>query len=352
MSLLQSYPFADAVQVPLRPSFILIYDQKLNTSSVRNAVSVIDMAGTEMTKNTRSFTYNKVDEPYGHVSFELVDALQPESDYRLVIGSTLTDNIGIMTETTVEIPFRTGKETELDVTVINELDTLVFVYDAAKSRSVNTASVFRNTSKKLYGTASNELRYDFADMDGEVYYATTNPAAVLATSDDMFGLHVFADFSFNELWAEFSVDGDIKYAKVCDMDYAGWQYHQVSLQDVIPEGVTYQFVGLKLVRQDSFLSAAGNIYIDNMTLCKISETSLLWTIDKPLSVYPNPAADEVWLTGTISIPAVLQIYSLSGKLLKSVNATRMVVRDLPEGTYILRARINGSTYSTPLLVVH
>lgn len=240
----------------------------------------------------------------------------------------------------------------MDVTVINELDTLVFVYDAAKSRSVNTASVFRNTSKKLYGTASNELRYDFADMDGEVYYATTNPAAVLATSDDMFGLHVFADFSFNELWAEFSVDGDIKYAKVCDMDYAGWQYHQVSLQDVIPEGVTYQFVGLKLVRQDSFLSAAGNIYIDNMTLCKISETSLLWTIDKPLSVYPNPAADEVWLTGTISTPAVLQIYSLSGKLLKSVNATRMVVRDLPEGTYILRARINGSTYSTPLLVVH
>ncbi len=351
LSLLQSYPFTDAVQVPLRPSFILIYDQKLKTASVRDAVSVVDMQGTEMDKNVRSFTYNRVDEPYGHASFELVDALQPESDYKLVIGPTLTDNIGIMTGTTVEIPFRTGTETEPDATVINELDTLVFVYDAARSRSVNTASVFRNTTKKLYGTASNELRYDFADLDGEICYAAINPAAVLATSEDMFGMHVFADFSFNELWAEFSVDGDIKYAKVCDMDYAGWQYHQVSLQDVLPENVTYQFCGLKLVRQDSFLSASGSVYVDNMTLCKISETALSQTGYKPLSVYPNPASDEVWLTGSVNAPALLQVYSLSGKLLKCANASHMDVYDLPVGTYVLQARAGDDVYCTPLFVV-
>ncbi len=353
LGLLLSYPSANATDVPLMPSFILIYDQPLQTGSVSGAISVVDSEGTTLTKNTRSFTYNKVDS-YGHTSFEMVDEFAPETDYKLIIGPTLTDQLGITTGETVEIPFRTGTGSESTATVINELDTLVFVYDSSKSLSVTTASVYRNTSKKLYGTASNELRYNFADSDGEAFYASVSPADVLATADDMFGLHVFADFSFNTLQAEFSVDGDIRYAEICTMDYAGWQYHQVSLQDVLPEGVSYQLTGLKLNREDSensFLAASGSIYIDNMTMGEVS-TALPWTADKPLSVYPNPASDEVWLTGTAGSPAVMQVYSLAGQLLKSVSSTRMVVRDLPEGTYILRAQINGSTYSTPLLVVH
>lgn len=351
LSMLLNYPAYNESNVALNPSFIMIFDQELATGTVQSAVSVVDANGTAQTKNTRSFAYNKVNAPYGYVSFELISALQPNTDYKLVIGPDVADKIGITTAQTIEVPFRTGSADVVVDPVINILDTLAYVYDETRSRSITSASVYRNTSKKLYGTASNELKYAFADTDGEAFYASKNPAAVTATSDYVLGLHVFGDFSFNELWAEWSVDGDIKYAKIATLDYAGWQYRQVALDSVLPENITYQLSGLKLIHQTSFLSMSGSLYIDNMTL--IDAGTALQQTDQAgeLMFYPNPATNVVKIMNLdVSAAAELQLYSLSGTMVKSGTGNTMNVSDVAAGTYILRAKTAEKIYTSPVII--
>ena len=63
------------------------------------------------------------------------------------------------------------------------------------------------------------------------------------------------------LYAKWAVEGDIKYTKICDLDYAGWLYQEADMS-ALPAGVDYQFMGLRLVRQNSFLSQTGEFYVD------------------------------------------------------------------------------------------
>ena len=46
-----------------------------------------------------------------------------------------------------------------------------------------------------------------------------------------------------------------------DLDYAGWLYQEADMS-ALPAGVDYQFMGLRLVRQNSFLSQKGEFYVD------------------------------------------------------------------------------------------
>ena len=74
-------------------------------------------------------------------------------------------------------------------------------------------------------------------------------------------MHVNSDYSFNTLYAKWAAEGDIQYTKICDLDYAGWLYQEADMS-TLPAGVDYQFMGFKLVRQNSFLSEKGEFSID------------------------------------------------------------------------------------------
>jgi hypothetical protein len=65
------------------------------------------------------------------------------------------------------------------------------------------------------------------------------------------------------LYVHFGVDGDNQFVKVCDLDFAGWRYCELDLS-VLPEGVDYQMMGLRLVGGTNLLSGKGSFYIDNL----------------------------------------------------------------------------------------
>jgi hypothetical protein len=67
-------------------------------------------------------------------------------------------------------------------------------------------------------------------------------------------------------------------------------------------------------------------------------------LENGISIYPNPARDEFVIKFISSnAPAVVEMYDVSGKLVKSerVNTNsaaplRIVVKDLPTGTYLIK----------------
>ena len=261
------YPEQGATDVPLNPSFITLFDQKLNTSSVRKAFTVTDMNGNAIGINTRSLASNQAPDPYGSAMFELTGELLPNKQYQMTIAGTLRDNIGIYLNDPITITFTTGSDVTPDIPVVDALDTLQFVFDREQSFAVVSGSTLRNTNKKYWGAASNELKYVFFNGDagdGEAVYAMKNKMLIEAGSEDRMGMYVFSDFSQNTLEAKFETEGDIHYVKVCDLDYGGWKWQELDLS-ALPAGVKLQFTALRVLRGSGLLSNSGSIYLNDLS---------------------------------------------------------------------------------------
>ena len=270
--IIQTYPRAAESNVPLNPSFIMVFDAKIVNKSVSSNVAVLDMNGNipvgpdgkEVKINTRGAKYNQAPAPYGHAAFEIGGAgLMPNTDYQLVLYPAISDVDGILLNDTVVIPFRTGEEVEPTLPLVDQMETAFFVVDKETSVDASGLSVLADKNKKYAGSYSNKLAYTFNAVGGEAVFAAINPAMIVGNSKSKLGMYVGADYSFNTLYAKWATDGDIKYTKICDLDYAGWLYQEADMSE-LPEGVDYQFMGLKLVGGSNLLSGSGALNVDNL----------------------------------------------------------------------------------------
>ena len=259
---LQTYPANGSVDNPVDAAFIAIFDSKLANSS-NKYFKVYDATGKDVSPVARNVKLNgAAPAPYGSAKFELkAGTLQPNSEYKMVIGAEVSDVDGILVNDPVTITFKTGDAVTSSLPIYNNLDTLFFEGDKETSVGVASVSTLRNTSSKFEGLASNKLTYTFSEANGEAVYVADDVAAIQGNSKSILGMHVFGDYTFNTLYAKWAVEGDIQYTKICDLDYAGWLYHEADMS-ALPAGVDYQFMGFKLVRQSSFLSEKGEVSVD------------------------------------------------------------------------------------------
>ncbi len=260
LTVVQTYPVEGATNVPLRPSFISIIDGPLTTAA-RTCMGVMGADGELMMPLRTTMKTDGAPEPYGYASFEIPEALEPHKEYTLVLLPELADENGVLLNDTFFVKFTTGDEVMPTVAMYNPLDTLYFMADNENSFGVSYISTIRNTAKKYEGQASNKLEYNYSDMDGAAFYIGNNMHEIKGNSNSIFALHVCGNYSFNTLYAKWAVEGDVKYTKICDLDYAGWLYQEADMSE-LPAGVDYQFMGLRLVRQNSFLSQKGEFYVD------------------------------------------------------------------------------------------
>lgn len=260
LTVVQTYPVEGATNVPLKPSFISIIDGPLTTAA-RTCMGVMGADGELMMPLRTTMKTDGAPEPYGYASFEIPEALEPHKEYTLVLLPELADENGVLLNDTFFVKFTTGDEVMPTIAMYNPLDTLYFMADNENSFGVSYISTIRNTAKKYEGQASNKLEYNYSDMDGAAFYIGNNMHEIKGNSNSIFALHVCGNYSFNTLYAKWAVEGDVKYTKICDLDYAGWLYQEADMS-ALPAGVDYQFMGLRLVRQNSFLSQKGEFYVD------------------------------------------------------------------------------------------
>ncbi len=263
ISIIQTYPATGELNVPLTPSFIAVFDAEIVTSSVRNNMAVYDAAGNKLAVNTRSYKYNAAPEPYGYAAFELTKALEPNTEYKLVLDANIKDMDGILLNGTYEIPFRTGEELTPTLPLVHEMETKFFEGDKENSIDVESVNTLCYKNKKYAGTYSNQCAYVFAAPGGEARFKVTDPTLIISNNVSKLGMYVFSDYSFNSLYIHYGVDGDNQFVKVCDFDFAGWRYCEPDLS-VLPAGVDYQLMGLRLVGGSNLLSGSGAFYIDNV----------------------------------------------------------------------------------------
>lgn len=263
ISIVQTYPATGELNVPLTPSFIAVFDAQIVTSSVRNNMAVYDAAGNKLAVNTRSYKYNAAPEPYGYAAFELTNPLQPNAEYKLVLDANIKDMDGILLNGTYEIPFRTGEELTPTLPLVHDMETKFFEGDKENSIDVESVNTLCYKNKKYAGTYSNQCAYVFAAPGGEARFKVTDPTLIISNNVSKVGMYVFSDYSFNSLYIHYGVDGDNQFVKICDFDFAGWRYCEPDLS-VLPAGIDYQLMGLRLVGGSNLLSGSGAFYIDNV----------------------------------------------------------------------------------------
>ena len=351
LQLLAAYPLKNEENIHYKtPTFSFVFDKKLATAELISGVQVYDMNGRQLTKNVRSLKHNTFPEPLGSTLFTLAEDLKVGEPYVVKIAKGIKDIDGVFLTDTIEIPFKAS-----DVRVENRLvvqnfetDDLISV-DAASSTGLLSATVSRNSSTKLFGNSSWNLKYNFKEKSGgAIFCRFTNPNIVV-NNDSVVGMHILGDLSGNELLLIFNSGVDVKEVELDSIHYGGWKYVEKSLNELNSDKV-YTLLGIKIRQTSAPVSNVGNIYLDNVLAYSKLLNSNQAVATSYLEVYPNPASRDIFVRTEKGEVMQFSLFSMQGQLLKTSRNSRMSVSDIPEGIYLLQVMLNEEIVSKPVVI--
>ncbi|MDO9154075.1 MAG: N-acetylmuramoyl-L-alanine amidase [Paludibacter sp.] len=348
LSLITSYPFDGNNKVYFNnPTFRLVFDRKLNTGNLQTAIKVLDETNTVLAKTTRSVVNNSIVSPYGSTYFNLTQNLIAGKEYTLVVDGEVMDEVGMKLVEPINIKFKASNTLVTAQPVIETFETPALTYISTESLEITSATVATNTTK-LFDFFSNKINVLFSNISGEALFGFLNPLNV--SNDKVVGMHVFGDHTGNEVWLQFRIPDGVQYLKLCDLNFYGWEFHEVDLSNLsIVAGWT--LTGMKIERKNRYLfSAVSDILLDNMLLYDELVLALKTISVSKLKAYPNPASSVVRVDVPVTSETLLELYSLNGELLSKVNNNKMNVTAFSTGTYILKLRTAKDQYTCPLII--
>jgi hypothetical protein len=352
LKLIAAYPMKNETNVDyLQPVFTFVFDKKLQTSELINGVQVYDKSGKLIAKNLRKLYHNTVPAPYGSTQLTMAENLVPGGNYIVKLAKGIKDVDGVFLTDTLEIPFTASNERVTDKTVAENFETAgKLSVDELQSKLVGAASVLSSSSTRLFDTYSYNLKYTFTDKTGgEVVYRFNSPS-VNVTCDSVMGLHIYGDLSGNELYLMFLSGGETKLIRADSIHYGFWKYAEVSLKE-LPAQSNWQFTGFKILQTTAPLSATGNLLVDNLLIY----SKPLSVVSSPklnnVKIYPNPASDVLFVEVKDNQPVQrLELYSISGQLIRKSTLRTMQVADIIPGTYMIKVRMKEGTITVPVFI--
>lgn len=352
LKVLASYPVANDQNVFTSGDFRFVFDQRLNTTNEATAIRVVDKDGNVLARSVRNTVTNSVVAPYGSTFFKLTKALNENETYRVEIDGDLKDTKGIPVYDPIQYSFKTNIQKVTDKTVADDFEgaAAAYLYNAAASNGVKSASTSRNTSTKLFDASSHALTYAFTDRAGAVVYKTATPT-VEVVKDKVMGLHIYGDFSLNDLYLTFVGDDSSEYeAKVKTLDFLGWKFAEVVLSD-LPAGKTVKFSGFKIKGNNSVVAESGPVYLDNLLVYNEASGVEEEVNGKEISIYPNPATEFVMVNLLNQNDLIaLDLYTLEGKRVATSTTGELIVSDVSAGTYVLRVVTVNGTKGYPIII--
>lgn len=311
----QTYPENGAIDIPLRPEILVLTDLKLSPNNKQNAAKLFTVTSEDgshsVAANSRIIKLNTAISPYGVARFQVPSDLKPNTKYTVTVGSSLADTVDVELTYDHKFTFTTcdGQNHDIDGEVLEGFEAVAFTMDPVKSMGVKDKTIVTSKTYSTQGKNSNDVSYVFSQKEEDgVLFLTPLDVTHEFTSHDTIAFDIFGDLSYNDVVLEFSVDGDIQFVTLGNMDYAGWKQLSASLES-LPEGVTYQWTGLKVVRGTNTLSWQGEFYVDHMIRCKGMATGLsqLSTTSTPMKTLHN---------GTLRIHNEDHVYSAEGQLVE------------------------------------
>jgi len=334
LALLSSYPNAEHPRMHfISPTFRLIFDRRLNTSNLATTIRVIDEQGIEVSKVARTVVNNQVASPFGSHYFKVLNNLVVGKNYLLQVDGSVFDEIGMKVVENISIAFTAVDALISRPLVQRDFETVALQYNAIRSKQISSATV-ATSSTRLAGNASNRLTATFSGNAGELVYLFNESFNI--STDKIVGMHVHGDQSGNALQIMYRIGTDTAFVDLCKLKFFGWEFHEVNMEPL--GGIqTLEILGLRILRENQLIWGVNtDINLDNLMVYSTPVLSVPDSHVETIRVYPNPARGRIWVTGTQSHEPVLQLFSLSGSLLKTVTGNELPLGDIPAGIYVLK----------------
>lgn len=255
-----------------KPSIEIRFDYSVNRTKTFNAFSLFDSKGEEIGLASRNATANTVTNNMGNICFALSKDLTIGEEYTAKLTTEARDSENLPLGEEVVFKFTATdvtKSADPDMTVKLDFENSCdFEYNPEQTVGISstTPRATKSTSKKIIGKASGFFSYNFASShDGIVVWDYTGETDNLRFNpNDKIGMYVYGDLNGHELQIGLRTGSSTKYYKLCDMDFSGWQYKELTLSELQAEYAPFTFAGLRLVQVKDIATQKGSFYLDDI----------------------------------------------------------------------------------------
>lgn len=344
LEVIANYPIDGGSIHYAKPALEFRFDLKLSGGEALDHIKVYDKDNNELAVNKRTTKYNQLTNGYGNLSVVLTNNLTVGETYRAVLSGALRDAENLALIDDVEVTF-TAKDEGIakDGEMLEKFETAgLFAYNVDETVGITntTPKYTKNTTDKLFDTASGKFSYNFSNnRDGVVVWDYAGESTDSIAKGDVLGLHVYGDFNNHELYVGVTSGTDTKYEKVCDMTFKGWGYYEVTMNS-LEAGMPYKLTDVKLVQVTSPITQSGSFSLDNIVLKRadVGGVEAVEISDDAIKVYPVPADDVIYVESSVDIEGI-EIISVRGvKVAENVGKSSINVENLPQGVYLMRVK--------------
>ncbi len=324
------------------PTLEFRFDNTINSNGAYDMVTITDSKGNTVDVNKRTSKFNRLTNGYGNAIFAITGDLVPGEKYHVKLSSALRDTESLPLGTDIEYDFTAIDATnEVEQTTVEDFETAAnFAADQEQtSGTAANPTATRSTATKLFGKASGRFTYKFADTHGGsiVWKYTGEPHAY--STNDILGMYVNGDFNNHELYVGVASGTNIKYKKVCDLDFIGWQYREVTLDNLEKDFCPFLLSEIKLVQHTSPITQNGAFNLDNISYREGMDGVDDIAADTATAFTVATDGRRVLVSGA-QAAATVTVYAIDGTEVaaKAADAAGDASFDIPApGIYIVRA---------------
>ncbi len=312
------WPSSLLTGVTLYPRITVLFDAPVDQTSATDGIRLLNSQSVAVAKVREIFTTT---EGKGAYSFELSEALQRNSTYRIVMDAGVKDLAGVTLGTTSEISFTTRTKAYQTGNVVESFDNISAFWDPEASGSTigtdNPLTTF-TASHDIFraGAPSGKLTYVFTGDDGGVcrVFDTSKPG-IGNNTNQQFAMWVYGDLSNNYLEYWFYSPGSVnQIVAAATINWAGWDQIAIPVSSIGGSG-EWQYHSI-VVSQSSDGSKSGAMYFDDAVIITPTGIEDEEFTDAGFMIYPNPVTSQGRVTFFLQSPsqAELNIYSSDGSL--------------------------------------
>ena len=353
LELIDRYPVDGGEVHYVSPTLEFRFDKTINAASIYDQVTVKDSKGKAVTINKRGTKFNQLSNGYGNAIIALSGNLTVGETYTVTLSGELRDRENLPLGADVVTTFKAADATAAtDATVINGFENgAVFAYNPEATKGIGSTlpGALASTAVKLFDKSSARFTYTFTDNhDGEIVW-DYNGEPHQFVNGDVIGSYVNGDFNNHELWVAVTSGTDTKWAKLCDLTFLGWQYHEVKL-DMLEAGYTYIFSGVKIVQKSSPITQKGAFCLDDLSARYNSDGISDITVgDAGIDIAVT--GDRITVTSDNEV-ALVEIINAAGVVVKAVIGSDSIATDaIAHGVYIVKASTKDGRSATRRVVI-
>lgn len=342
LELVGQFPVDGGEVHAIAPKLEFRFDKSIDQSTIFDAVNIRDSHGNPVSVNVRNTKYNKLSNGYGNIIYALSNNLTPGETYTLELGTTLRDreNLPLAEPITVTFTAVDAATTAVGEVVEDfEATGAAFAYDPELTTGTGTTTPgCQRSTERLAGSYGAKLSYKFTDTHGgDIQWRYTRTEPKQFKRGESVELFVNGDLNGHEVQAMFLAGSDMKYASLGNIDHLGWQ-RRTAVLDMLEDGVTYTFAGIRLIQTESPIAQQGSIVIDN--LARIANGSISEIVCDGDAMRYDAESGIFAVPGAV---ADIEVFNTAGIKVRSAAGTTISLASLPAGVYILRtATADGS----------